>query len=599
MLQFVSFQNKIRFLIIGLVFTLSLFMVLYFPAQQQSTMKEEFYKKVEALAETVQLGISIGLASNDLAAAEKVFTYTKSDPAVSFVVIMNGAEQFSAYPAEFRYQESLMHSDTLVIAKRPLQTELINGQIIVGCRTSLISEKIHTVRLLSLLIGVGMMLVGIALAFIIANTVVRPINALGRAAKLVGEGDLSQSVEVKTNDQIGQLAESFNAMVIKIRDSASISDRNRIDLEQGERLMRTIAQNAERQREYLAVSVQTMLQSVEKLAQGDLTQSIRDVAEHDDIERMFDGYSDAVANVRRMVLKVVETVEATAQASNEISEKTEQMFSGLKKQSEQTNSVSAAMEQMIATITDNTQQASLAARQAEQARSDAARSGEVIKSMIANVGEISNVVIESAQRIRELGSSSEQIGEIVQVIEEIADQTNLLALNAAIEAARAGDQGRGFAVVADEVRKLAERTQKATKEISRTITTIQLNTEQVVMSMNKGTAIVNESGQFAANTSEALEEIIVKTDRVATIVSQLAAANEQQATTSNEVSKSLNIIVNEVTVQTALSISEIAITAAELGSLTENLQTLMRQFNVIPSSNQSAVTTTNLALRSR
>jgi methyl-accepting chemotaxis protein len=287
-----------------------------------------------------------------------------------------------------------------------------------------------------------------------------------------------------------------------------------------------------------------------------------------------------------MVAQVVDAVQETAASSGDIYLTTEKTMNDIREQSVQTRNVAAAMEEMTVVIGENTRQASLAAHQAAQASDDARQSGSVIQGMIRNVGEVSSVVKESARRIEALGKSSEQIGEIVSVIEEIADQTNLLALNAAIEAARAGEQGRGFAVVADEVRKLAERTQKATKEIGTMIRSIQKNTGEVVSTMNKGTKLVEESGSLAEQTSYALNEIISKTTQVSDIVSQLASASEEQAATSNDVAHSIDAI-NTTAERSSNAAATIAQTSANLSYLTQNLQLLVGKF-IIGSATGSA-----------
>jgi methyl-accepting chemotaxis protein len=185
-----------------------------------------------------------------------------------------------------------------------------------------------------------------------------------------------------------------------------------------------------------------------------------------------------------------------------------------------------------------------------------------------------------------LGNSSEQIGEIIQVIDEIADQTNLLALNAAIEAARAGDAGRGFAVVADEVRKLAERTQKATKEISNTIKIIQKETGEAVGAMKTGTRLVEDGQQALNRTSEAFSAILQRTERVSDVMSQLATASEEQATTSNMMAESVSSIA-DVIEEAAQNVGNIAGSASGLQSQAEELQQLIGQFRINRSESSS------------
>ena len=166
-------------------------------------------------------------------------------------------------------------------------------------------------------------------------------------------------------------------------------------------------------------------------------------------------------------------------------------------QTSQASEVASAVEEMTKTIMENSKNASVAADTAKQARVSAEAGGKVVDDTVHGMKRIAGVVNKSAETVKELGKSSDQIGEIIGVIDDIADQTNLLALNAAIEAARAGEQGRGFAVVADEVRKLAERTTKATKEIAGMIKKIQADTTGAVQSMEEGTQEVERGIELA------------------------------------------------------------------------------------------------------
>jgi len=203
----------------------------------------------------------------------------------------------------------------------------------------------------------------------------------------------------------------------------------------------------------------------------------------------------------------------------------------------------------------------------------------VVEETVAGMKRIAEVVNRSAGTVRALGKSSDQIGEIIGVIDDIADQTNLLALNAAIEAARAGDQGRGFAVVADEVRKLAERTTKATKEIAGMISAIQGDTSGAVASMEEGTREVDSGIALADRAGRSLREIVTMIQNLTDMVSRIAAASEEQSSASEQIAKNVEAI-SAVTGETAQGAGQIARAAEDLNRLTENLQQSIRKFSI-------------------
>ena len=301
-----------------------------------------------------------------------------------------------------------------------------------------------------------------------------------------------------------------------------------------------------------------------------------------DLERAFDTF---VSSIRTTLTQVAESSAAVASASLEISSSTEVLASGSQEQSSQAGDVAAAVSQMTQTLGETNQNIRRVAEGAKDAKESARKSGEVVGETIKGMQRIAEVVNQSASQVKILGASSDKIGEIIGVIDDIADQTNLLALNAAIEAARAGEQGRGFAVVADEVRKLAERTSKATKEIASMIRQIQSDTNQAVSSMEKGTQEVGNGIVLAGQAGTMLNDIVGNAQTVADMVEQIAAASEQQSSASQQISRNVEAI-STVTQESASGTQQIARTAEDLSRLTEELQNILSKFNLVMASRE-------------
>ena len=209
---------------------------------------------------------------------------------------------------------------------------------------------------------------------------------------------------------------------------------------------------------------------------------------------------------------------------------------------------------------------------------ETAKSGQAIVSQSTlKMNRIADVVRSSAQTISGLGESSNEIGKIVSVIDDIADRTNLLALNAAIEAARAGQHGLGFAVVADEVRKLAERTRTATSQITEMITNVQVETKRAVKAMGVGTEEVAEGIALSQLTADALNEIVANAQSMMERVNRIAVVCETQADSNQRVSQTVKTI-STATSDSAEGVSQIANAASKLNELTGQLRSLTSRF---------------------
>jgi methyl-accepting chemotaxis protein len=322
--------------------------------------------------------------------------------------------------------------------------------------------------------------------------------------------------------------------------------------------------------------LQVLGEKAERVAEGDLTVEFDDPTK-DEIGQLIGSFIRMVANLRQTLGKVTDASAAVASASNEISSSTEEMAAGAQEQTSQADEVASAVEEMTKTIVENSRNAGLTAENARKAREAAELGGHVVEETVVGMKRIADVVSKSAETVKLLGKSSDQIGEIIGVIDDIADQTNLLALNAAIEAARAGEQGRGFAVVADEVRKLAERTTKATKEIAGMIKTIQSDTVGAVHSMEEGTREVDNGIHLADRAGSSLRQIVEMIQTLTDMVTRIAAASEEQSSASEQISKNVEAI-STVTSQSASGTQQIARAAEDLNRLTENMQNLVGTF---------------------
>jgi len=332
------------------------------------------------------------------------------------------------------------------------------------------------------------------------------------------------------------------------------------------------------EKKYFTESVNEMLEEMKKFSDGDLTVQLHS-DNNGEVGKFYAEFNKALENIRNLLHSLVGLINTTVSASNQISSSSEEMAAGAEEQSSQTNEVAVAIEEMTKTIVNTTINSSAAAEAAKNAGMIAKDGGKVINDTIAGMNRISEVVKTSAAIVQALGKSSDQIGEIIKVIDDIAGQTNLLALNAAIEAARAGEQGRGFAVVADEVKKLAERTTKATKEIAVMIKTIQRDTAGAVDSMQKGTIEVEKGKLLADEASNSLNLIIEGSEEVVNIATQVASASEEQAASAEQITKNIEGI-SKVTNESVSGVQQIAHAAEELNRLTASLQDIVSKFKI-------------------
>jgi methyl-accepting chemotaxis protein len=324
--------------------------------------------------------------------------------------------------------------------------------------------------------------------------------------------------------------------------------------------------------------INRVAKAMERIANGDLTTEIKIYAEDEigHLGRNINSMLDSLSGMIRSIKETATEVESSAQILQMTSE---QIATGSEEVAAQAGAVATASEEMSATSSEIAQNCGNAADSSREASKLANEGAAVVQETVAGMSRIADRVKETAATVETLGARSDQIGEIVGTIEDIADQTNLLALNAAIEAARAGEQGRGFAVVADEVRALAERTTKATKEIGQMIKAIQTETKGAVCSMEEGVHEVGRGTEDAARSGQALADILNQINEVTMQVNQIATAAEQQTATTSEITNNIQQIT-EVVQASAECSHDSATAATNLSKHAEELQRLVGQFTV-------------------
>jgi len=269
-------------------------------------------------------------------------------------------------------------------------------------------------------------------------------------------------------------------------------------------------------------------------------------------------------------------VENLTSASEQLSSQVEEASRGADTQRELVTETATAMEEMNSTVLEVARNAGDAASNADLTRSNAEAGTTVVNDAIQSISEINQRVQDMQKNVDALGEQAEGIGKIMNVITDIADQTNLLALNAAIEAARAGEAGRGFAVVADEVRKLAEKTMDATKEVGDSISAIQGGTKSSIDDMERVVDVVNHSTGLAQKSGDALEGILSLAEGTSDQVSAIATASEQQAATTEEISRHTEKI-NQISSETSITMNEATYAITDLAKQAGELQRLIEE----------------------
>lgn len=328
----------------------------------------------------------------------------------------------------------------------------------------------------------------------------------------------------------------------------------------------------------LTVPINETVATTEMLAAGKLGIDIR-VDRKDEFGDQATALKAMVEKWREIVGSIKQASDNVASASVELSASAEQMQKGSGEQAERAHQVATASEEMSQTVLDISKNASSIAITATNAAGTAKAGGRIVEEAVKEVREIAQTVGESAGHITSLAELSQRIGEIIDIINDIADQTNLLALNAAIEAARAGEHGRGFAVVADEVRKLAERTTGATSEVSGIVSEIQGKVTSAVSSIGDVSTRVERGVELSQKAGNELTTIVSNVEDLHVMVQQIATAIEEMSMASDQISKDIESI-SGISSETSMASGEVTKASQELARLGTDLQGISKLFEL-------------------
>ena len=404
---------------------------------------------------------------------------------------------------------------------------------------------------------------GIVIAFRTARSITQPLANLMQVASGIGNtGDLEHNIDLSRTDEIGELARTFHKMVTYLKEMAGVS---------------------------------------ESIAGGDLSVDVKPRSSHDTLgnafSRMIEGLAGLVRSVRDASSQVASASSQVASASDdaakiglqassaidevtstmhEMSVNVQNMVKSTQVQASSVSETSASIDQMVASIQRVADTAKVLLDISNRSREEVHNGIGTMEKATDGLNRINTTITSSGEIIGALGQRADDIGKIIEVIDDLAEQTNLLALNAAIEAARAGEHGLGFAVVADEVRKLAEKSAQSTKEISELIQSIQKEARKAVENMDRSTSIVNEGLELGGELNSALRKISNVVTEVYKFAQEIGAATNEQSHGSSQIARATTRL-NEITHEINSAVEEQASGAQAVVKAMERMRELVQQ----------------------
>jgi twitching motility protein PilJ len=406
---------------------------------------------------------------------------------------------------------------------------------------------------------IGLLLAALV-AWLVTRGITQQINNLTHLFERIEAGDYQSRARVLSSDELGQMTEAINTTLDRTLTLIQSSD----------------------EKEQIQRSIMKLLDEVGGVGEGDLTKDAEVSA--DMTGAIADSFNYMMEQLRGIIGHVQLTTLQVSTAANQIHSSAGHLAQGSEHQAEQIVNTTAAIDEMAVSIQQVSENAALSSTVAEQALTIAKQGNGAVRNTIEGMNRIREQAQETSKRIKRLGETSQEIGQIVQLIDDIADRTSILALNASIQAAAAGEAGRGFAVVAEEVERLAVRSTEATKKIAALVKAIQGETNEAITAMDRSIQEVVSGSKVANQAGQSLQEIEQVSVRLAELIQQISLASKQQARGSETLAKSMSDI-SQITQQTASGTKQTAESVNSLAKLADELRNSVATFK-LPASHQ-------------
>ncbi len=455
------------------------------------------------------------------------------------------------------------------------------GVFRIALKESAVNRQVRSLLLSSLLVAFISFIVATVLVYLFVDrTITRPITEQAETASGMAAGDLSREINVTGETEIAALGAAINTMSFNLREMLGKIKQTGASLGEAMTLMTgatlKMSQGARVQQEATEQTAMTV---------SEMSASIKGVAENaEEMSRAATNSSSSASEMASSIEEVARSAGALSAAAEDTAASIEQMLASIKQVSENTEQVATSAEQTSASITEMSstvkeieQRAREAARLAEKVSSEASDRGmAAIREAIKGMQNIKQSVEATADVVNRLGKRSQEIGQILKVIDEVTDQTSLLALNAAILASQAGEHGKGFAVVAEEIKELAERTAASTQEIGSLIAAVREETEQSVQAMARGLKAVETGSTLVNTTNNVLEQVAGSSRQSADMARAIERTTAEQAKGVAQITETSVSIANQME-QIARAMQEQRRGSERIGLAAERMRDITRQ----------------------